>query len=208
MSDSAELESAIKLIDELSMAEHFSKEKYTAIGRFIVRFELAIDTMRIGIVAIFQNSGLTPPKLAYGLVGSPVVTAMPMLKMFVATIAEAHQYDGDLRRILKWFESEMSSLADKRNDVVHGTWRFDFLTASKDPVKLLGRKFNPSRSGINTKSMPETIEDLDVLSREADQLQRIALRLIVSTVEKHPINRYLHCKKRGGKTGWSIKVDE
>jgi hypothetical protein len=147
----------------------------------VVRFELFVNAMRVGIAAHFQKGGLKPPVLTYALTGHPAVTARPLSQMYVTVIATLYP-DPDLQKFLKWFEGEATGLSEKRNDLVHATWLFDLArlqaaaTAPEWP-ELEGMKFHPSRRSIVMKPLPQTTKEVEALCARADLLASLCLNL-------------------------------
>lgn len=169
----------------LADAEKNAERKYGVIGKFVVKFELLIHTLRVDIAALFQSNGLQKGSLVYCLVGHPAVTARPLIGMYTSTVASLHP-DPELQRALRWIESEGSALVEARNDIVHGTWHFDPNLVFSDPnktEKLSGVKYQPNIKGLGQKPLPDTVEQFNKLCERVDHLRCIVNGLVAALIK-------------------------
>lgn len=182
----------------LEHSAQLTAQKYAAIGKFVVEFEMIVHMLRMGIAAAFQVAGTKPPRLTFALVGNRSVTAGPLLEMFVSTLGHLHR-GAEVRSVLKWLQKEIKLLIEDRNDIVHGTW---FINVADLPAKpeLTGFKHRANPDGVNTRTLPKSIEEFEILHRRCGNASRVVLALSVCLGQKLPISTYLH-KTEVGYTG-------
>jgi hypothetical protein len=179
----------------LDHSVHLTAQKYAAIGKFVVEFEMIVHMLRVGIAAVFQIAGTTPPKLTYALVGNRSVTAGPMLEMYVSAIGLMHK-DTEVRSALKWLQKEINLLIQERNDIVHGTWFIDITDLPAKP-EMKGFKHRSNTDGVDTRALPKSVSEFGALCQRCRNAYQAVLALTVCLSRKIPISTYLHKQGKG-----------
>jgi hypothetical protein len=170
-------------------------QKYAAIGKFVIEFEMIVHVLRAGIATLFQVAGTTPPKLTVALVGNRSVTAGPMLEMYVATIGHVHT-NAEVRSVLKWLQKEINPLIADRNDIVHGTWFIDPTDLPAKP-EIKGYKHRSNADGIDMKALPKSVAEFEALCQRCRNAYKAVNALTVCLSRKIPISTYLHKQGKG-----------
>lgn len=154
--------------------ERQTKEQYAAIGKFVVKFELVCFYLRSTMSNFLQSSGLKKQELARIVFGHRSMTADALREVYMAMTVELY---GD-NVVLKDFRSRFQRLTEKRNDIVHGTWFVGWASEDQEDFSAIrGFKDSISKSGSGFKPLPESVEKIAALTREAEELGSLVSRL-------------------------------
>lgn len=162
--------------------------QYAALGRFVQNFELMVDSARQAIYWMLQTNGAHNDDLQI-LLNHRSLTARPLLEICESMLTRRFsEYQGvaaadcDMaRKILKQIRNEWQSLDEKRDSIVHATWRIgwgdiDAGFESKIPATKITRSASEAR-GFKSVGLPETISELDRLSARCDANEKLLGRL-------------------------------
>ena len=177
-------------IEGIEEYEKNTKEQYAALGRFVESFETMVYYARDGAFNLLLDGFVREPNLGYQqarLIGIPLfhqsLAAKPTFEIFRAILMEkitdqkyrkVYDISDDQIKIysgaLGAISGEYEWLANKRNDLLHGTWFIGY-TDSNDPHST---KFHVSRhrttaEGMKKLVMPETAQELDALSERCEE---------------------------------------
>jgi hypothetical protein len=189
-------------------------KQYEALGRFVEAFEMMVNEAR-GCCIKLLGRGLTSRQV--DLVAIPLhhqsFSAKAIFETFrtvlVETIkhkkfAETHGLSeegiDDFSSVLAATNSEYESLANKRNNLLHGTW-FVGYRGSHDPdaETFYVSKFTTSGEGLKAVKLPKTTAELDTLRERCEQT-RTWITTIHACVPPISIGKsFADCFKRKGK---------
>ena len=163
-------------------------EQYLAIGKFVVKFEHICRELRDGIMWMLYEKGLADQRIADLMVEG--LTAAPLTDRFVSLVAHTQQLSPGAEVIVKEILARVRDLIPKRNEVIHGTWfigwgsttQTDFSTAS---LEKICKKKNVARR----KRLDMRVEDLELLTEEAEALEQLVFRLWVCLTSGHDVEK-------------------
>lgn len=195
-----------------------TKEQYEALGRFVEAFELLVDEVRGTCVDRVWEAVTNDTGLAYefdshyrkGLIEIPFhnqnMTAKPLWDIMRAIIADilsqpnhpSHTERSHFKSLLGFMESEYSSLYNKRNALLHGTWQIGY--GSPDDVnseKVRIKKMQTTADGLTeVKELPQYVTELSSLTDRCDNLRNWIAEINFCLWKNRPLGD--HFKKDGG----------
>lgn len=170
--------------------EENTQKQYAAIGRFVESFERMVDAARVGTYHLLFDGFAWDERLGAqqaSLVGISLyhqsLAAKPIFEIFRAVLAEKisdktysavyHIRETEIsiyNGVLGAISGEYEALANKRNDLLHGTWYVGF-TDSGDPHadKFHVIRHRTTATGLKRLEMPETAPQLDELSERCSE---------------------------------------
>jgi hypothetical protein len=170
--------------------EKNTQKQYAALGRFVQSFETMVHAARIGAYYLLFDGFVWDERLGSqqaSLVGISLfhqsLTAKPIFEIFRAMLMEKisekpykdvyHIRDEEITiysGVLGAISGEYELLANKRNDLLHGTWFVGF-TDSDNPhaAKFQVIRHRTTAEGLKKLKMPETAPELDALSKRCDE---------------------------------------
>ncbi len=185
-----------------------TQEQYAAVGRFVEAFEAMVHETRSGAHSLMLHGYIVKFSLALqitNLVGIPLyhqsLTAKPLFEIFRAVLMEKSSYpeykaalkitDAQInifRGALSAISREYEYLANKRNELLHGTWSIGYVSA-EDPhaAKFQVDKYKTTGSGMSKLELPTIATELDALSKRCGET-RIWLATVHGCVPPTKVN--------------------
>lgn len=143
------------------------KDLYAAIGKACVDFEHLCHSLRVTILHMLQAHGLSNQRVSQVMMAD--LTAQPLLSIYQALIAETLKLTEGEQRICDKLCSQIKSLIERRNDIVHATWFVGWAgSEDKDFSKTNGHRWKRGKAGSMLKG--ENLEAEDFLSFAGDCL--------------------------------------
>lgn len=165
-----------KISDELYKNQ--TNELHASIGKFLVNFELVCFNMRTAIISILYDSGLKNQQLANIMLARH--TAEPLRSILRSLIGETVQLNENEKEIIKNIFARIQKLIESRNNIVHSTWFIGWSNKTMiDFSEASGFKLHRNKDGEDTKTFKYKKEDFKKLSKEAEILYKLVLRLHV-----------------------------
>lgn len=163
-------------------------ESYAAIGKFVCEFELLCEQMRLSIWICLSFYGLKNTSIS--LIILTDLTAQPLLTLLERLHAETFQQFDELaleKRISDQILNEIKELIQKRNSIVHGTYRIGWASESQtDFSNIQGYKLKANKSkGHHIETLPESKDEYDTLSKKLNNSRNLLSRL---THYIHPLS--------------------
>ena len=153
-----------------------TNELYASIGKFLVNFELVCFYIRKAIIIILYDSGLKNQQLANIMLAG--YTTEPLKSILHSLIGEAVQLNENEKKIIKNIFARIQKLIESRNNIVHSTWFIGWSNKTMiDFSEASGYKLHKDKGGVATKTFKYKKEDFKKLSKEAEILSKIVLRL-------------------------------
>jgi len=153
-----------------------TKELYASLGKFMVKFELVCHNMRVAITFILDNSGLKNQQVANIILTGQ--TAEPLKSILRSLIGETVQLNENEQKVIKNIFGRIQQLIENRNNIVHGTWFIGWSNdAMTDFSEASGFKLYKNKDGSATKIYRNKKEDFEKLSKEAEIISELVLRL-------------------------------
>jgi hypothetical protein len=194
------------------------KGQYEALGRFVEAFEQMVDEVRGTCIDRIWASVTADTGFYFehdqhhrkGLIEISFhqqnMTAKPLWDILRSIIAEIlaqesnpHHADRDsFKHLLGFMEGEYSSLNNKRNELLHGTWLIGY-TSESDPhsEKFRVRKFKTSAGGlIEATELPQDVTELSSLTHRCDKLRSWIAEIDFCMRKNRPLSNHF---KRDGK---------
>jgi hypothetical protein len=149
------------------------REQYTALGRFVEAFEALVNETRDCCLEIVLGSGVANIRLVEIAFHHQAMTAKPLFEILHAMIAEiikepiAPEYPEReiFSQVLKQINKEYMDLANKRNNLLHGTWFIGYSSPDDPDSKTFQiRKFRTSQNGLKQLELPTEASELDALT--------------------------------------------
>jgi hypothetical protein len=149
------------------------KEQYAALGRFVEAFEALVNEAREGCLEIMLGGGLAKIHHAEIVFHHQAMTAKPLFEILRAMIAEiikdpnAPEYAEReaFGQVLKQINKEYMNLANKRNNLLHGTWFIGYSSPDDPDSKTFQiRKFRSGHYGLKQLELPAEAAELDALT--------------------------------------------
>ena len=139
------------------MNEASSPRHYEKIGHFVVRFEQAIEIMRICVLVILEQHGLKNESLAIAVTAK--IGAYDILDILRSAIAVylIDNPDPHLSEISPKLFREVKKLLERRNQLLHSLWLDR--NPSYDAANL-GYSFSNTVEGVKLRWLP-TLAELD-----------------------------------------------
>ena len=163
-----------KMKDELYKNQ--TNELYASIGKFLVNFELVCFNIRTAIIFILYDSGLKNQQLANIMLAGH--TAEPLKSILHSLIGETVQLNENEKKIIKNIFARIQKLIESRNNIVHSTWFIGWSNKTMiDFSEASGYKLHRNKDGKATKTFKYKKEDFKKLSKEAEILYKLVLRL-------------------------------
>jgi hypothetical protein len=172
---------------DIGKYEKNTQEQYAALGRFVESFEKMVHHARTGCHDLIVDGygNLEYPQVR--LVGVPLyhqsLAAKPIYEIFRAILIEKitdPQYQkrynispdqvGIFSGVLAAISGEYEALANKRNDLLHGTW-FVGYASGEDPYAATFHvsRYRTAADGMSKLRLPSTAPELNILSDRCDQ---------------------------------------
>lgn len=163
-----------KMRDELYKNQ--TNELYASLGKFVVKFEQVCHTMQTAIIFILYDSGLKNQQLAYIMLAGH--TAEPLRNILHSLIGETVQLNENEKKIIKNIFARIKQLTESRNNIVHSTWFIGWSNETMiDFSEASGYKLHKDKDGVATKTFKYKKEDFKKLSKKAEILSKLVLRL-------------------------------
>jgi len=149
------------------------KEQYAALGRFVEAFEALVNEARDGCIEIIIGNDDTKAYLAEIAFHHQAMTAKPLFEILQAMIAEIIKDPSApefaereaFGQVLKQINKEYMDLANKRNNLLHGTWFIGYTSPDDPDSKTFQiRKFTTSQDGLKKLELPTEAAELDALT--------------------------------------------
>ena len=142
---------------DLRVNEASSPRHYEKIGHFVVRFEQAIEIMRICILVILEQQGLKNESLAIAVTAR--IGAYDILDILRSAIAVylGDNPDPHLSKVSQELFKRTQELLVRRNQFLHSLW------LDREPsydAANLGYSFSNTKEGVKLKWLP-TLAELD-----------------------------------------------
>jgi hypothetical protein len=132
--------------------------------------------MRTAIIFILDDSGLKNQQLTNIMLAGH--TAEPLKSILHSLIGETVRLNENGKEIIKNIFTRIQKLIGSRNDIVHSMW---FIGWSNDTMmdfsEASGYKLHKNKDGSTTKIFRYKKEDFEELSKEAEILSKLVLRL-------------------------------
>jgi hypothetical protein len=177
-------------IEGLEEYEKNTQEQYAALGRFVEAFERMVHEARDGANSLMLHGYHLDPLTALQistLISIPLyhqaLAAKPIFEIFRALLMEKIT-DPSYRKTynitdehvvifggaLGAISGEYEFLANKRNELLHGTWFIGF-TDETNPhaAQFQVNKYKTTGSGMSKLELPKTAPELDALSERCDE---------------------------------------
>lgn len=149
---------------------------YRAIGKFAVKFEHLVFSMRLGIGFILSKHGLADQQLSNIMLAE--LTAQPMKNILASMIPQIMELSDTDKHILKSILKRVQFLIDKRNEIIHSTWFVGWArTTDTEFDTVHGYKLTREKSGIGAKSFRFRSEDFDKFSDDCDLVAHLVKTL-------------------------------
>lgn len=183
-----------KIRDELYKNQ--TNELHASIGKFLVNFELVCFNMRTAIIFILYDSGLKNQQLANIMLAGH--TAEPLRSILRSLIGETVQLNENEKEIIKNIFARIQKLIESRNNIVHSTWFIGWGNETmRDFSEASGYKLHRDKDGEATKTFKYKKEDFKKLSKEAEILSKLVLRLHVCISSNFSIEKNFDFDKNG-----------
>jgi hypothetical protein len=166
------------------------KEQYETLGRFVCAFEEMVNQV------IFNHQSLT---------------AKPLFDIMRVMIAERlKETDADEKQratfsgVLAQLVTEYTDLANKRNNLLHGTWFIGYQTTEdENSENFIVLKYTGTKHGLGQQDLPQSVTELrDLISR--CELARNWISVLRQCVPKSGHLRIEDCFKNNGKA-WALR---
>ena len=158
--------------------ENQTNELYTSIGKFLVNFELVCFNIRTAIIFILYDSGLKNQQLANIMLAGH--TAEPLKSILHSLIGETVRLNENEKKIIKNIFARIQKLIESRNNIVHSTWFIGWSNETMiDFSEASGYKLHKDKDGEVIKTFKYKKEDFKKLSKKAEILYKLVLRLHV-----------------------------
>jgi hypothetical protein len=149
---------------------------YRAIGEFVVKFEHVCHALQTGIQFMLAHAGLHNQHISQIVLAG--MTADPLRTFFESLVGETQHLNEAEKSILKDVLNRFQRLTTERNIIVHSTWFVGWGNESTtDYSEVEGIKFQKNRSGADFQVYRRKADEFDSLSREAEVLAGIFMRL-------------------------------
>jgi len=163
-----------KIRDELYKNQ--TNELYASIGKFLVNFELVCFNIQTAIIFILYDSGLKNQQLTKIMLAGH--TAEPLKSILHSLIGETVPLNENEKEIIKNIFTRIQKLIESRNNIVHSTWFIGWSNETMiDFSEASGHKLHKNKDGEATKTFKYKKEDFKKLSKEAEILSKLILRL-------------------------------
>lgn len=176
--------------------ENQTNELYASLGKCLVKFELVCHNMRAAIIFILDDYGLKNQQVANIMLAGH--TAEPLRSILLSLIGETVSLNKNEKEIIKNIFARIQQLIGSRNDIVHSMW---FIGWSNDTMidfsEASGYKLHKNKDGSVTKIFKYTKEDFEKLSKEAEILSQLVLRLYECIIGKISIEKNFDFDKNG-----------
>jgi hypothetical protein len=172
------------------------KEQYEALGRFIEAFELMVNGVREGCIALLGGHRHHNEIIFH----HKVMTAQPLFEIYRAIFSQqlAQGYYPEhlgrgyrpakrewsagesekMRGVMNAISAEYDALASKRNALLHATW--DIGTATQnDPLatEFVATKMSVTKMGLAAVDMPKQAKELRHLARRCEETREWIMTL-------------------------------
>jgi beta-mannanase len=152
-------------------------EIYAAIGQFAVKFEHVCHSMQMGIMAILQKHGLKDQTIGQAVLAG--MTAGPLRESFISVIQKTyHPWSDKEQKMIKNINQRIQKLIETRNDMLHRMWFVGWGSESQEDFSSAhGSKFKNTGKGVEQRGLDYSASDFDLLSLQADDLNKLVGRL-------------------------------
>jgi hypothetical protein len=157
--------------------EKNTKDQYEALGRFVEEFELMVNEARMACIQLCQNE---ENKLASIALLHQSLTAKPIFEIMRAMVAETVKMSTSMhyneretfKSVLGQLQSEYETLANKRNDLLHGTWFIGYRGYDDDGSRFFLQRLRTSADGlIEAKELPKDAKGLTDLATRCEKVR-------------------------------------
>lgn len=167
---------------------------YAELGKFVEAFELMVLMLRSGCVLILSSPAPKWQPLIQIPFNHSSMTAKPLADIFTAilgtmmndqeTIMSMNIDKKELdtfKGILSQVRADCEKIANKRNNILHGTWFVGINPDQEDISKFVVQKLTTTSTGLKlVESTPKNIEDIKEITKECSTL-RDTICLLFST---------------------------
>lgn len=159
---------------------------YCAYGQFAVEFEHVCHAVHTAMIFMLHREGLRNQQVANVLLAG--LTAEPLKNIFAALVAETQELRPQDKQLIDGVLKRFKLLIEQRNDIIHGTWFIGLASSdTTDFSNAMVFKHHRSNKGASAKSFDYDVDKLQSLTREAEALKNIFMRLHGCFIAEHPI---------------------
>jgi len=201
---------AAKSAQPSAEADESARDQFAAIGRFVQSFEDIVSTLRWHShrIMLGDHLGVSGPdpramipwwNINELILHHPSMTARNLLDIWRSLLAEQSKALTSLKiltedgnKVVKGVSGEVvadfGDICNKRNSVIHATWRIGRWRSDEDFAKLGVTKYNVSQDGFEVRTdLPKTFDDLMALGTRCCRLHE-RLGRFLQFYHYHPHN--------------------
>jgi hypothetical protein len=190
-----------------------TKEQFEILGRFVQAFELMVDAVRTGCILITTWTA-KQQRLMNIVFHHKGVSADALFDMYRAMMAEILG-DPETKMdptdnavtlaVLGNLANRYKALLNKRNDMLHGTWRIGWFSAEDtDFQSIWMHKFKATKGGLLIDHPARNVDDIKALITEFEEIEDIVRRLTGCFLFRDTVNIARNFKKDGER--WTSAV--
>jgi hypothetical protein len=175
--------------DRKKRLETAKTEQFAALGEFIQDFEHVCFALRPIFIFCFHKNGLSSKgqQLAIIAINNHYLTAEPLVSIVSAVYCEAVKDDEVAVKVMRDVEKRFKKLIETRNRVVHGKWMIGWTSsAQEDFSKITGIYSKLTKKGLQFRDMPKSVDELKILSKEANELTNLTRLLMLPLIPTAP----------------------
>jgi hypothetical protein len=168
-----------------------TSENFAALGRFVQEFELLVSSVRTSCVFLLGcNNSPKHQQLVNVILCHQSLTAGPLFQimrgLYAAHIREFPEHVRDdnqdvILKVLAYCATQYDDLANKRNNLLHGTWFIGFANGEQEDFsELQVHKFCVTKNGCEPAKLPKSAAELSKLTDECQELRELISRISVT----------------------------
>jgi len=174
--------------ERLKIRDLQTKELYSNIGEFVVKFEHLCHAMQSAITFMIQTQGLQNQQVSNILLAG--YTADPLRTLFESLAGELLSLNDEEKKIIKNILSRIQKITEKRNDVVHSTWFIGWGNeTTQDFSEAPGYRLHKNKKGAASKSFKYKAEDFSSFIKESEELCSLVQRFISCIIGGYTIEK-------------------
>lgn len=165
------------------------KVQFEEIGRFIQAFEAMVNSVRFACVFLLAapNQTLSNILLHHQHISAKtLIDIMRAMFSHVSSIPEmkfAPEEVSVLKGLLGWIGKEFETLANKRNELVHGTWTVGSDGASADKLQVQ-KIIVKAKSGLALADTPKNVAELIDLKQKCTEVNKLIVALTFAYISE------------------------
>ena len=178
--------------DGLTRDERFHAQttaQYAALGRFVQAFEEMIRAIRIANTFLLGGNLLMQQRHNV-LLHHQAMTAWPLFQVMRSLYGVRVQQMGSeldpeelrvLNEALRYLSTEIQSLINMRNTLLHGTWAIGWVSQDQEDFSQLDVfNFQVRSSGIELAETPKSVTELDAITQRCAEAGALVQKINVA----------------------------